>query len=241
MNWSNWKQHFEDNVHRPLPAMAAPALAPPQHGALVQSLAKFQLGESGEGRIAHEIDRATLSGIDDDYRAALKRFIQEEGRHARILGTMVVALGGRVLARQWTERVFVHARRLFGIRFKLLMLMAAEVIGIGFYGMLSAALPAGPMAAALRQICGDEEAHLLFHRDFFHSQRDTGVGRLLRALWWPMGSIAALTVLWDHRATLRAFRIPLRIAAARLWAQVAIAGRAAPPSGAVRFQASVSG
>lgn len=97
MNWSTWKQHFENNVHRPLPEVAVPALEETQHRALLHSLAKFQLGESGEGRIAHEIDRTELSGIDDDYRAALKRFIQEEGRHARILGTMVAALGGRVL------------------------------------------------------------------------------------------------------------------------------------------------
>ena len=224
MNWSNWRQHFEDNVHRPLPEVAAPPLSQTQHRALLQSLARFQLGESGEGRIAHEIDRAELPGIDGDYRIALKRFIQEEGRHARILGTMVNALGGRVLSRQWSERLFVHARRAFGVRFKLLVLLAAEVIGIGFYGMLADVLPAGLMAAALRQICGDEVAHLAFHRDFFHSQRSTAVGALLRLLWWPLGSFAALTVVWDHRATLRAFEIPIGRAVSTLWAQVVAAG-----------------
>lgn len=238
MNWSNWKQHFENNVHRPLPEVAVPALEPVQHRALLESLKKFQLGESGEGRIAHEIDRATLAGIDDDYRVSLKRFIAEEGRHARILGTMVAALGGRVLARQWSERLFVHARRLFGIRFKLLVLLAAEVIGIGFYGMLAAVLPAGPMASALRQICGDEVAHLAFHRDFFASQKTTVVGAALRLLWWPLGTVAALTVVWDHRATLRAFGIPLSVAVRKLWAQVVAAGTD-QPSGAASFQPSL--
>ncbi len=166
MNWSSWKSHFEDNVHRPLPGVAAPPLGIAQHRALLQSVARFQLGESGEGRIAHEIDRTKLSGIDDDYRAALKRFIAEEGRHARILGTMVVALGGR-----------------------------------------------------------DEEDHLRFHRDFFASQACTAVGLLLRVLWWPLGVLAALTVLWDHRATLEAFEIPVRTAARTLWTQVVTAGR----------------
>lgn len=239
MNWSIWKRHFEDNAHRPLPDVAVPSLGPTQHRALLQSLAKFQLGESGEGRIAHEIDRTELSGIDDDYRAALKRFIAEEGRHARILGRMVAALGGRVLSRQWSERIFVHVRRMFGVRFKLLVLLAAEVIGIGFYGMLSAALLAGPMAAALRQICADEEAHLRFHRDFFQSQAGTTVGWLLRGLWWPLGSFAALTVMWDHRATLKAFGIPMGVAASTLWAQVVAAGRL-QPSGAARFRPSAT-
>lgn len=229
--WSAWKQHFDRNAGRALPEVEAPALGEAQHRALLQSLAKFQLGESGEGRIAHEIDRTHLSGIDDDYRAALKRFIQEEGRHARILGTMVAVLGGRVLSRQWAERLFIHVRRLFGVRFKLLVLLAAEVIGIGFYGMLAAVLPAGPMAAALRQICGDERAHLAFHRDFFASQRGTAAGALLRWVWWPLGSAAALAVMWDHRATLRAFGIPLRVAAAALWAQVALAGAFTSSSG----------
>ena len=63
MNWSIWKQHFENNVLRPLPEMAVPVLPESQHRALLQSLAKFQLGESGEGRIAHEIDRTALSGV----------------------------------------------------------------------------------------------------------------------------------------------------------------------------------
>ncbi len=237
MNWSSWREHFEANAVRPVPEVDVPALESHQQVALLDSLKKFQLGESGEGRVANEIDNATFGGIDADYRVSLKKFIAEEGRHARILGQMVAALGGRVLSRQWSERLFVHGRRLFGIRFKLLVLLAAEVIGIGFYGLLSAALPNGKMAAALRQICRDEEAHLAFHRDFFASQRGTWVGAALRALWWPLGIAAAVTVLWDHRATLKAFGIPKRVAATRLWTQVVAA---AQPSGSASLKPSLT-
>jgi hypothetical protein len=221
MHWSTWREHFERNADRPLPEVTPPALAPAQHRQLLWSLQRFQLGEAGEGRIAQQIDQVRFGGIDADYRAALKRFIAEEGRHARILKAMVEALGGTILTRQWAERMFVHVRRLFGVRFKLLVLQVAEVIGIGFYGVLAAALPASALTQALKQICGDEEAHLRFHRDFFRSQRGTVVGALLRAAWWPLGACAIAAMLLDHRATLRALGVPLRTAAARLWAQVA--------------------
>jgi len=211
--YETWRRHFEQNRLRPLPAVDAPELPRAQHLALARSLARFQLGESGEGRIAHEIDR--VEGVDAEYRAALKLFVAEEGRHAAILARMVQALGGALLQRSWTERLFVHARRLFGVRFKLLVLLAAEVIGIGFYGMLSGAVPSGALAQALEQICGDEEAHLRFHCQFLASQP-----ALLRLMWRPLGTAAALTVLWDHRATLRAFGISLRAAAALMLGRV---------------------
>jgi hypothetical protein len=212
-----WRVHFETNRLRPLPQVEAPQLPRAQHEALARSLERFQLGESGEGRIAHEIDRCAFA--DGDYRAALKLFVAEEGRHAAILGRMVNALGGRVLERSWTERLFVHARRLFGVRFKLLVLLAAEVIGIAFYGLLARAVPRGAMADALAQICADEEAHLLFHCDFLSRQP-----RVLHWVWWPLGTAATLTVLWDHRRTLRAFGIPIGTAARTLLSRVRFSG-----------------
>jgi hypothetical protein len=213
-----WRAHFEANRTRPLPEVTAPPLKPHLRSALAGSLARFQLGESGEGRVAHEIDRARLPGVDADFRAALKLFVAEEGRHARILGHMVNALEGRLLEKSWTERLFVIARRVLGLRFKLLVLLAAEVIGIGFYGLLAAALPKSPLSAALEEICADEEAHLEFHSDFFAAQP-----ALFRVIWWPLGTCAALAVLVDHRATLRAFGVPPAAAARRLFDRVRLA------------------
>ena len=159
MTWAEWRSHFEGNSTRKLPGITAAEVPEAWRGALVRSLARFQLGEAGEGRIARQIDSALLQGIDADYRAALKLFVAEEGRHARILALMVGALGGALLRETWTARLFVHARRLAGVRFKLLVLLAAEVIGIGFYGMLAARLPPGSMRAALEEMCADEAAH----------------------------------------------------------------------------------
>ena len=40
--------------------------------------------------LAHQIGRVAWPHIDDDYRAALRLFVKEEARHARILGGWVL-------------------------------------------------------------------------------------------------------------------------------------------------------
>ena len=228
--WVEWREHFERNARRPLPPVGARADVDAQLPAaalvaLAGSLAKFQIGETGEGRIVGEIRRSRLHGIDDDYRRAVALFIKEEGRHARVLAAAVRMLGGRLLATTWTRRLFVVARRLLGVRFKLLVLLAAEVIGVGFYGALAAHLPCGALRAALEQIAADEQAHLLFHRDFFQVQAGGGWRRaLFRVGWALVGHAAALVVLLDHRRTLRALGIPAAALARRMRALIVEAG-----------------
>jgi hypothetical protein len=231
--WAGWRERFERNARRPLPPVGAradidAALPAAAVAALAGSLAKFQIGETGEGRIVGEVGRSRLHGVDDDYRRAVALFIKEEGRHARVLAAAVRMLGGRLLSTTWTRRLFVVARRLSGVRFKLLVLLAAEVIGIGFYGALAAHLPGGALRAALEQIAADERAHLLFHRDFFRVQAGRGWRRaLFRVGWALVGHAAALVVLLDHRRTLRALGVPAAALARQLRALIAEAGAAA--------------
>jgi hypothetical protein len=218
MDWTRWRSHFDCNRGRPLPDLAPPAgLSVERTRLLASSLARFALGETGEGRIARQIHLVRWAGIDDAYREALGLFIKEEGRHARILGEMVRVLGGQLVRRAWSQGAFVLTRRLLGLRFKLLAMLAAEVVGIGFYGLLASGLPAGPFRDALRQICDDESAHLRFHRDLFRTQTAAGWRRaLFRIGWAAVAPAAVLVVWWDHRKTLRAFGIPLTQAAATL-------------------------
>lgn len=207
MSWTQWRTHFEANATRPLPVVDAPALDPVRTHALVRSLAVFQLGESGEGRIAHQIDRVHLDGTDGDYRVALKRFVAEEGRHARILGQMLRGLGGRELESNWTEALFRNGRRLMGVRTKLLVLMSAEVVGMTFYRLILERLPQSGMRGALEQICGDETEHLAFHAAFFHANLSPAERQAWRAAWWSVCGAALTAVTRDHRETLRAFDI----------------------------------
>ncbi len=211
--WTAWRRHFDAHARRPLPTVAGPPLGldPDRRARLARSLAVFQLGESGEGRIAHEIARCTLPGVDDTYRHALRRFVAEEGRHGRILAGLVTALGGELLRRTWTDGLFARARRLLGVRLKLVVLLAAEVVGITFYGHLAARLPAGDFRAALQQMCADEAHHLAFHGEFFRMQTPGGLQRVVfRATWWAVALAAVATVTLDHRRTLDAMGIPAR-------------------------------
>jgi hypothetical protein len=213
MQWNHWRRHFEEQATRPLPPLEHAGPPNATGVALARSLAKFQLGEAGEGRIAHEIDRALLPGVDADYRRALKLFVAEEGRHARLLAMAVLALGGRLVPRNWTEALFVRGRRLLGIRLKIVVLLAAEILGLTFYGLIARALPVGALRSMLRQIRRDELFHLRFHADFLASQRGRACwGPVLRTALWAVCLAAAAVVVLDHLATLRAVRIsPLAV------------------------------
>lgn len=171
---------------------------------IAYSLAIFQLGESGEGRIAKEIDKTILFGIDDFYREALKLFVKEEGRHARILGECIRALKGELIKSNWTEKLFHLGRRLLGIRLKLMVLLAAEVVGICFYKKLSEKIPNGFIKSALLEIVKDEEKHLKFHGDFFRIQvRNIFTKLVFKLLWRFVAFTACITVILDHSNTFR--------------------------------------
>jgi hypothetical protein len=205
-DWKSWRRHFEDNAERPRPVIGTGEGVPDEaREAVAASMARFQLGETGEGRIAHEIDRVHLRTIDDDYRQALKLFVAEEGRHARILGDAVRALGGCRIEKSASHSAFTRGRRLLGIRTKLLALLAAEVVGIGFYETIASSLGDGPLRRALTQVAGDEEAHLRFHARFFRQETRAGgtLGRAaFRASWWPLILGATSALVRIERGTL---------------------------------------
>jgi hypothetical protein len=202
--FARWRDHFERNRLRTLPDLrgAATDVPAPARALLARSLAVFQLGESKGGRLATEIN--AVPGLSDDYRAAIKLFVDEELRHGCLLALCVESLGGRLMNTTWTESLFVAARRLLGVRFKLVVLLAAEAVGLGFYRTVAARLPEGPLRACLDEISADEVHHLRFHCDAFRGRR------AFRYAWYPVVAAATAVVLVDHRHTLRAIGVPLR-------------------------------
>jgi hypothetical protein len=234
--WRAVRAHLERNALRPLPPVegAGAALSDPgARAAMAAILARFQLGEAGEGRIAREIHHCRLPGVDEDYRRAIELVVKEEGRHARILAAAVRALGGTLLAHQASTRLFIHARRLLGLRFKLLVLLVAEVGGGLIYGALARGLAGGPLRDALVQIAGDERVHLDFHAAFFREQGRRWLARwALRAGFWGVGLAALVMVLVENGRDLATLGVPRATIAGELAGWLWQADRAAFASAA---------
>jgi len=171
---------------------------------LAKSLAIFQLGESGGGTIIEQARASRLPQLDPHYAEAMALFVREENRHADILAMCVEQLGGELIRKNWTATLFVSARRLIGLRLKVLVLLAAEVVGICYYHLISEKLPVSPMRDWLKELVNDEQSHLDFHCSFLHSQVDRPWKRwLFIAAWRATMLCAAVAVMADHRDAIR--------------------------------------
>ena len=202
--WREWKELFESRSNRPLPAAQPLRKYSDLPPSLAQSLAIFQLGESGGGTIIEQSRASELSGIDDHYADAMALFVREENRHADILANCVQQLGGELIKDNWTATLFVSSRRLIGLRLKVLVLLAAEVVGICYYHLLANHLPKSPMRTWLTELVRDEQSHLDFHCCFLNGQCDRAWKRALFVVTWRTTMfLAAIAVMIDHRAAIR--------------------------------------
>ncbi len=204
VDWQRWHSYFADRSAVPLPKLDVRSDYSALPASLAASLAVFQLGESGGGTIADQARASKLPGIDSAYAEAMASFVAEEHRHANILAMCVRMLGGELLTRQWTARLFVSIRRMMGLRFKVLVLLIAEIVGICYYHLIASRLPASPLQNWLFKIVADERSHLEFHCDFLRTQI---AGRWRRrafvVAWRALSSVAAMIVWFDHRGALR--------------------------------------
>ncbi len=214
MNTRHWIQHFEQNTPLndalPLPEAASP-LPEAVRRPLAESLAVFQLGETGGGtrlrRYAAGLAReAGWAG----YPHAVDRFIAEEQSHARLLARLVLHLGGCLRQKQWSNGLFRRLRSLAGLEFAIQMLLTAELVAEVYYGTLFLRCTDPAVRAVAGKILRDEVQHLAFQREFLA----TRLARLMpmaQRLWaWQFAAVHAFTaaaVAWDHRRCLRALGV----------------------------------
>ncbi len=202
--WAKWRRRFESRAGRPVPKGSEDACEAGHPSSLARSLAIFQLGESGGGTVVGQAHRSRLAGVDEDYVLAMALFVEEEHRHADVLALCVRRLGGTLIERNWTDRLFVATRRMMGLRTKVLVLLAAEVVGICYYHLLAEKLAGTPMAVWLAEIVEDEKTHLEFHCAFLRRQTPRRWQRwAFVAAWRTTMALAAIAVLIDHRAAIR--------------------------------------
>ena len=221
-----WLSYFEANARRdcaPAPSLWAEvpeALRAP----LAVSLGRFQLGESAGGRIHDEMPTHPDPALDAKTRRSVQLYIEEEWRHARELGMIIVALGGQLQRAHWTNGAFTACRRILGLRTKMMTLAIAEVVGIVYYRALAAGVGSPALASALERIADEEAEHLDFQAAFF----EHAIG-LCPAVWrtpyrWLLCAqmlailVAALGVLLlDHGRVLKSAGASYGAVALRSW------------------------
>lgn len=206
--WQEWAGFFANRRGRAMPGLESDYDYASLPASLADSLAIFQLGESGGGTVIRQARASHLPHLDSHYAQAVELFVAEEHRHADILATCVRLLGGRLIQSNWTARLFVFGRRLIGLRLKVLVLLAAEVVGLVYYEMLAAKLPDCSLRERLLEIAEDERSHLYFHCDFLRLQTHGRVRRLVfKLMWRTVIGAASYVVALDHRHAIRDLEI----------------------------------
>lgn len=206
MNTTYWIQHFLANRD----TFEGPPMPP--HGSTLEdevkrplrdSLATFQLGESGGGtRLMRYVQRVVPKAKLPGYEDAVGLFIAEEQWHARVLTTLVHHLGGECLQKQWSNSVFRWLRNHFGVEFNIQILLIAELVAEVYFGLLYRKCGDAAVRAVSHRLLKDEMRHIAFHIEFLRSRLESMP--LWRRLLWRtqfvcFHRITSCVVAWDHR------------------------------------------
>ena len=225
-DWQRWVNFFTSRANRPLPALPERIGRQAVPASVARSLAIFQLGESGGGTIVEQARASRIAEIDDAYADAMRLFVREENRHADVLAICVRLLGGELIRENWTAKLFVWSRRLIGLRLKVIVLLAAEVVGICYYHLLAGRVRSSEINDWLSELVRDEKSHLEFHCEFLRSQVTNRWRRLLFvSTWRATMAAAAVAVMIDHRSAIRDVGLDFHTVWRRWWRYAGLAER----------------
>ncbi|GGF39353.1 ferritin-like domain-containing protein [Subtercola lobariae] len=236
-----WATYFEANLERHerldagIPWASTPVLSGADTVALVHSLQKFELGESGEGKGL----LAKARGRNDaSYDAALVLFIAEEQKHSALFAGALTRFGAERLTSDWTDGVFVVLRRLMGLRTEVTLFLIAETVAMEYFEALGRS--SDPVLRGVaRRVLTDEVEHIRFQIDQLRAgfERSSMVTRwVAAAAAWVVALGAATVVAIDHGPALHAlglrrltfWRRTLRHAARALPQAFRLSGTSAP-------------
>lgn len=201
--YARWLEYFEGRHGRELDApLDLPLNDGPGRDAVTRSVARFELGESGDGE---RLRRLAAETGDPAYERAIELFVEEEGQHARWLGILRERFGGERLTSHWSDSAFVLLRHVGGLRREICVLLTAEVIALTYYRVLSLADDDPVLRAACERILVDERGHVAFHRATLSREfaRMPAPARTAAVIAWrAFVAATAAVVAWDHRHVL---------------------------------------
>ncbi len=178
--------------------------------ALIASLQRFQVGESGEG---HHLKKCAAATNDMDYCRAIDLFIAEENYHAEMLAHILESQEAPLLAGHWSDAAFILIRRFSGLEMELMILLAAELLARRYYRVLRDSTADENVRAMCRQILRDETQHVAFHCDTLSrsfARLSPAKRTAMRLAWRTFYHFVCAVVAVDHRGVLRAGKCSFR-------------------------------
>ncbi|MEM1058789.1 MAG: ferritin-like domain-containing protein [Verrucomicrobiota bacterium] len=216
MNSQAWIRYYRQNQqNRPEPDWNRRCAIPPRERAeLARSLSHFQLGESGGGRCLERLGkRLEAERTDPGHQEALRLFVAEEAEHARLLAELVRYLGGALVTRHWTHRLFRLVRQAAGLHFEIQVLVTAELAGTAYYESVHGATTDETVRETISLLLRDEARHVAYHLDRLRDWQ-AGLLPVERTLWelqFQALFMQALLILWaDHGRCLKALGLSQR-------------------------------
>lgn len=163
-----WIGYFEANAAAwsALPLRGSVHLNEAERAAIADSIAMFQLGESGGGTHVRRAAEAYVArGGEAAYVEALALFIAEEQRHGAELGRFMDAAGLARWKRCTTDGCFRTLRHTGGLERAIAVLLTAEIIAQVYYRALRSATNSSGLRALCTRILRDEVAHIAFQTE----------------------------------------------------------------------------
>ncbi len=178
----------------------------PTRRALGESLAIFQLGETGDGSTLQKWAQRECQHDPNllGYPAAVRLFIQEENFHADMLSRMVMHVGGQLRTKHWAAWAFNRIRKLIPrLEYEIQILLSAELIARAYYALLARHVPEPAIQRCCTRLVRDEIKHIAFHAEFFHERFATWSPLAVRVWKWQFQTLfrVAEMIVWsNHRS-----------------------------------------
>ena len=207
-----WLDYFTDNLNheKDLPWHCGVYVQEPLRGALIRTLQRFHLGESGEGKWL----KAWAADLQDgDYGLAIEFFVSEEQAHSRWFGRLLDEIGAPKLENHWSDALFTKIRRVGGLHFELVTFLTAEIIGKRLFQQLSHRCDDELTSAVFSRVVKDESAHIAFHVATLRAAfgRQNWLQRKFWRLSWRFLMLGALLLMClDHAPLFRALNLSRR-------------------------------